>query len=86
VGAYVGTYELGAGAPFPAIEISADGGDLRYQLGTLPGRAVFSETATRFFSPESLFDTVFELDHTGRATGLRVLDGHRVVLHGTRSC
>lgn len=81
---YAGRYAMAAGSPYPMLEIRADGGELIYQLGTMAPRPVYAETAVRFFSPESLYDTEFSLDGRGHATAISVLDGDRVILSGTR--
>jgi CubicO group peptidase (beta-lactamase class C family) len=82
--ARVGAYRLDPGAAFEELVISRDGGVLNYRLGTLPGRPLFAETATRFFSPDSLYDVQFRLDDRGRTVAMDVLDGDRVVLHATK--
>lgn len=81
---YAGRYVLGAGAPFAAVEIESEGSRLVYRMGPLPPRPLHSETSTRFFSPDTAYDVVFELDGDGVAESLLVLDGERVVLHGMR--
>lgn len=81
---YTGTYMLAEGAPFPLLEIFTEGTQLMYRLGTLASRPIFAESDCRFFSPESLYDTVFALDDRGEATALTVMDGDKPVLAGTR--
>lgn len=83
-GRYAGRYRLGAGAPFPTAEVGADGEGLWYRLGAQRPRRLLAESAERFFSPETLYDTVFRRDSGGRIRGFSVEDGERVILNGER--
>lgn len=81
---YAGVYDLDPGAPFQEISLTAAEHSLIYELGTIPRRPLLCETPTRFFSPESCYDTVFKLDSVGNAIELSLLDGDSVVLHAIR--
>ncbi|MEQ8990772.1 MAG: hypothetical protein RLO46_02980, partial [Pseudomonadales bacterium] len=65
-------------------EVGADGEGLWYRLGAQRPRRLLAESAERFFSPETLYDTVFRRDSGGRIRGFSVEDGERVILNGER--
>lgn len=82
---YTGRYTLGPSAPFSEAEVQFEGDRLIYRVGSLPPRALLAETADRFFSPESRYDTAFRIDNAGGVTGLVVMDDDRVILEGTKA-